>query len=275
MNDLLRQKKINGKIGLNVLVLCLFLPFCITACGGGRPGIKSSGHPSSKLVVLSEKSKGASFKPYVINGERYYPLSDADGFVQSGKASWYGKKFHGRPTASGEIFDMHKKSAAHKTLPLGTYVRTLNLSNNKQIIVRVNDRGPFVKGRIIDLSYAAAKEIGLINTGVADVKIVALGREVGEFKSPQGTKTVVEIKDLKTGDFTIQVGAFKDKNNALTLSDRLKVIFDYVDVAVWKNGYKGTMYRVRVSKSKTLIEANKIEKKLEDMGFEGAFIVRL
>ncbi len=260
------------KRGYAPLILCLCLLFCISACGGGRHNSKASKY---KLVLLSEKTREASLRPYVINGVRYYPLSDAEGFVQSGKASWYGKKFHGRPTASGEIFDMYKKSAAHKTLPLGTYVRTLNLTNNKQSIVRINDRGPFVKGRIIDLSYAAAKEIGLVGPGVAAVKIVALGKEVGKFKSPQGIKPVVEIKNLKTGDFTVQVGAFKDKDNALRLSDRLKVIFDYVDVALWKHGHKGTMYRVRVSKSKTLIEAGKIEEKLEDMGFEEAFIVRL
>jgi len=232
-------------------------------------------HPPKKLIVLPEKSKAPSFKPYVINGERYYPLSDSDGFVQFGKSSWYGSKFHGRPTASGEKFDMHKKTAAHKTLPLGTYVKVLNLADKRQIIVRVNDRGPFVKGRIIDLSYAAAKEIGLIGPGVAEVKIIALGKEVGELKSPLGVKPVVEIRDLNKGEFAVQVGAFKDKRNALRLADRLKVIFDYVEVALRDDKDKGTIYRLRVSKSKTLTKAGEVVKKLENMGFEGAFIVSL
>jgi rare lipoprotein A len=211
----------------------------------------------------------------VINGERYYPLSDAEGFVQYGNASWYGKKFHGRPTASGEPFDMNKKSAAHKILPLGTYVKAVNLENNKQIVVRINDRGPFVKGRIIDFSYAAAKEIGLVGPGVVKVKIVALGREVGKIDSPSGSQPVVEISDLKKGEFTVQVGAFKSRENATRLSGKLKPIFDYVDVEMYDDERNGPVYRVRVSKSKTLANAEKMEKKLESMGFESAFIVSL
>ncbi|MCD6297361.1 MAG: septal ring lytic transglycosylase RlpA family protein, partial [Deltaproteobacteria bacterium] len=212
----------------------------------------------------------------VVKGERYFPLPDSDGFVQTGNASWYGKKFHGRPTASGERFNMYKESAAHKTLPLGTFVRVVNFSNKKQVIVNINDRGPFVKGRIIDLSYAAAKKIDLIGPGVARVRVVALGRQVGQLKSPQGIKPVVEIRDLNLGDFTVQVGAFQNKDNALKLADRLKVIFDYVDVSVHDARLgEGTLYKVRVSKSKTLNKAGEIEKKLEAMGFDKAFIVSL
>ncbi|MCP4668494.1 MAG: septal ring lytic transglycosylase RlpA family protein [Deltaproteobacteria bacterium] len=256
-----------------LLISILSVLLCLFACAREKPYVKKVKRPPKKLVILPETSKDPSFRPYVINGERYYPLSDSEGYVQFGKASWYGKKFHGRPTASGEIYDMYKKSAAHKTLPLGTYVRVLNLSNKKQILVKINDRGPFVKSRIIDLSYAAAKEMGLIGPGVAEVKIVAMGKEVGKLKSPQGMKPVVEIDDLNVGEFSVQVGAFKTKKNALKLSDRLKVIFDYVEVPVYKDPEKGTLYRVRVSRSKTLVEAGKIEKRLEDMGFEGAFVV--
>jgi rare lipoprotein A len=154
-------------------------------------------------------------------------------------------------------------------------VKVLNLSNKRYAILRINDRGPFVKGRIIDLSYGAAKEIGLIGPGVADVKIVALAREVGKFKSPQGLKPVVEFTDLNKGEFTIQVGAFKNKDNALRLADRLKVIFSYVDTTTYDDKDKGMLYRVRVSKSKTLNQAGEIEKRLEGMGFEEAFIVSL
>jgi rare lipoprotein A len=175
---------------------------------------------------------------------------------------------------SGEIYDMHKVSAAHKTLPLGTYVKVLNLSNNRKSIVRINDRGPFVKGRIIDLSYAAAKEIGLVGPGVAEVEIVALGKEVGELKTASGKKRVVESADLQRGVFAVQVGAFKDRNNALRLAERLKVIFDFVDVTVYDAG-RGLLYRVRVSKSDTLSRAGEVEKKLENMGFREAFVVSL
>jgi len=258
-----------------LVILGLSLLLCLTAYACGRNLVRPARHLSKKLIVLPEKTKGRGFKPYVINGERYYPLPDSEGFVQFGNASWYGREFHGRPTANGEVFDMHKKSAAHKTLPFGTYVKVVHLSNKKQIIVRINDRGPFVKGRIIDLSHAAAKELGLIGPGVARVKIAALGREVEELESPLGVKPVVEITDLNTGEFTVQVGAFGSKDNALRLGDRLKVIFGYVDVTVCDDKDKGTIYRVRVSKSKTLKKAGEIKRLLENMGFWEAFIVSL
>ena len=258
-----------------LIILWLSLLLCLTAYACGRHFVRPARHPSKKLIVLSEKTKGRGLKPYVINGGRYYPIPDSEGFVQSGMASWYGREFHGRPTANGEVFDMHKKSAAHKILPFGTYVKVVHLSNKKQIIVKINDRGPFVKGRIIDLSYAAAKEIGLIGPGVARVKIAALGREVEELESPLGVKPVVEIADLNMGEFTVQVGAFRIKDNALRLGDRLKVIFGYVDVTVYDGKDKRTIYRVRVSKSKTLNEAGEIKRKLENMGFGEAFIVSL
>lgn len=257
-----------------LIVIGLALLLCSMSCARERHYVKRGKPPSKKVIILPKKID-PSFRPYVINGQRYYPLPDSEGFVQFGKASWYGKKFHGRPTASGERYDMYKKSAAHKTLPLGTHVKVVNLSNKRYAILRINDRGPFVKGRIIDLSYGAAKEIGLIGPGVADVKIVALAREVGKFKSPQGLKPVVEFTDLNKGEFTIQVGAFKNKDNALKLADRLKVIFSYVDTTTYDDKDKGMLYRVRVSKSKTLNQAGEIEKRLEGMGFEEAFIVSL
>jgi rare lipoprotein A len=252
---------------------CVILTFFLFGCARERYYVKRPKPPPTKIVVLPETRKGTM--PYVVKGERYYPLSKSDGFVQFGKASWYGKKFHGRPTASGEIFNMYKKSAAHKTLPMSTYVKVQNLSNKKYSVVRVNDRGPFVKGRIIDLSYAAAKEIGLIGAGVVNVRIVALGREVGRLESEGGSKPVVELTDLEKGEFTIQVGAFQEEENALKLADRLKVIFDYVQIAVHEDEDRRKLYRVHVTKSKTLTRAGEIEKRLEEMGFTGAFIVRL
>ena len=170
---------------------------------------------------------------------------------------------------------MYKESAAHKTLPMGTYVNVTNLANGRHIIVKINDRGPFVKGRIIDLSYAAGRKIGLIGPGVADVKITALGRVVGNLKSPTGLKPVVEVGDLKKGEFTVQVGAFKYRENALRLADRLKVIFSIVEVGLYEDAVKGPLYRVRVSRTETLAKAGKIEKRLEAMGFEQAFVLGL
>lgn len=258
-----------------LLIPALSIFLCLTACARERRHLKPTQAPSKKLVVIPRNYKDPTLRPYMINGVRYYPLPESGGFVQFGKASWYGKEFHGRATSSGESFDMYKKTAAHKTLPLGTYVKVVNLDNKEEVVVEISDRGPFVKGRVIDLSYAAAKEIDLIGPGVSRVKIVALGKEVGELKSPLGIEPVVEIKDLNWGEFTVQVGAFSIKQNALMVGERLRVIFSYVEVAVYKDGEKGVTYRVRVSRSKSLDRARQIQKRLEDMGFEGAFVVSL
>ena len=257
------------------LLLYLVILSLLCACAKQKAPSRTTPPPPSKTIILPETGKGALPAPYEVNGTRYYPLPESHGFIQYGKASWYGGKFQGRPTANGESYDMHKMTAAHKTLPFGTIVRVKNLFNKKSTVVRINDRGPFVKGREIDLSYAAAKEIGLVGPGVAEVQILALAREVGKLHSNDEAKPIVELRDFQKGEFTIQVGAFQDKNNALSLADRLKVIYKYVNVTLYTDGAGRTYYRVRASKSKTLEQAGKIEKKLEDMGFRGAFIVRI
>ena len=109
--------------------------------------------------------------PYTVLGKTYFPLQESRTYVASGTASWYGTKFHGQNTANGEVYDLYGMSAAHKTLPLPSYVRVTNLDNNKTVILRVNDRGPFYSDRIIDLSYAAAKKLGYAETGTARVKV--------------------------------------------------------------------------------------------------------
>ncbi|UVJ43458.1 septal ring lytic transglycosylase RlpA family protein [Pseudomonas sp. LS1212] len=109
--------------------------------------------------------------PYTVLGKTYFPIPDSRNYVASGTASWYGTKFHGQNTANGEVYDLYGMSAAHKTLPLPSYVRVTNLDNNKSVILRVNDRGPFYSDRIIDLSYAAAKKLGYAETGTARVKV--------------------------------------------------------------------------------------------------------
>jgi rare lipoprotein A len=250
------------------LYLYLIISLLLVSCSWSGSPIRISKPPSERVKTSVPES-------YVVNGKRYYPLPDSTGYVETGEASWYGKKFHGHSTASGEIYDMHKLTAAHKTLPFGTYVKVINLTNNKYNIVRINDRGPFVKGRIIDLSYQAAKELLLIGPGVARVKVIVLGKENEKKVSKKNTSPVLEVKNLKTGEFTIQVGAFKDKKNATRLARRLKVIFEYVNIIEYINENKVTLYRLHVSKTTTLTKAGEMEKRLEDMGFTEAFIVRL
>ncbi len=210
-------------------------------------------------------------RPYKVMGKWYQPLNDANNFVQIGKASWYGRKFHGRKTANGEIYDMYAISAAHKTLPIGTYVRVHNLHNNKKIVARINDRGPFVRGRIIDLSYAAAKKIGIVGPGTAKVKIVALG--VSEVSEPKTDKhrTCVPV-NYYAGNFTFQVGAFCDLQNAERFREKLAQKYRNAHITTYDDG-DTIYYRVRLGKCSNLEQAADYEKYLNDNGFNDAFIV--
>ena len=115
--------------------------------------------------------------PYTVLGKTYYPIGDGRNYRETGTASWYGTKFHGQPTANGEKYDLYGMSAAHKTLPLPSYVRVTNLDNGKTVVLRVNDRGPFYSDRIIDLSFAAAKKLGYAETGTARVKVEGIDPE--------------------------------------------------------------------------------------------------
>jgi rare lipoprotein A len=139
----------------------LFLWSCLWGCSAPPPQV-SPGHP----------------KPYKVHGNWYQPLPSATDFREVGLASWYGKKFHGRRTSNGEIYNMYAMTAAHKTLPLNTWVRVTRRDTGKSIVVRVNDRGPFVTGRIIDLSYTGAKKLGMVGPGTARVIVTALGRAI-------------------------------------------------------------------------------------------------
>jgi rare lipoprotein A len=128
--------------------------------------------PDAEPRVENIRGSGPN-KPYEVLGERYTPMARDEPLSESGLASWYGRKFHGRPTASGEIYDMHAMTAAHRTMPIPSYARVRNPANGREVIVRINDRGPFTRGRIIDLSYTAALKLGVL-AGVAPVQVQRL-----------------------------------------------------------------------------------------------------
>jgi rare lipoprotein A len=208
--------------------------------------------------------------PYRVGREWYQPIPDADGFRERGAASWYGQKFHGRKTSNGEIYDMYGVSAAHKTLPFGTVVQVRNLSNGRELDVRINDRGPFVKGRIIDLSYGAAQKLGVVEPGTAPVEIVARAAPARKVRLAGGQERLVAV-DLTSGNFTFQIGAFQDRGNAERLAARLKQDYEHVHVASFDRG-DGLFHRVRVGLASTLKEADEYEQALLRQGFD-VFIV--
>ena len=207
-------------------------------------------------------------KPYKVLGKWYQPLPHAEGFRQNGIASWYGREFHGKKTSNGEIYNMYAMTAAHKTLPLGTYVRVSNPGNNRSAVVRINDRGPFVRGRIIDLSFAAADDIGIVDSGTAWVEVVALGKPA----STGGTSPAYTAEDYSHGNFTFQVGAFLNRENAERQKRQLEQRYKNAHITVYDRGDQ-IFYRVRVGRFTTLEEAVQQEEILIQDGFPDAILV--
>ncbi len=240
------------------LLLTQFLGGCASA---PRPAPPYAGTMYGRNIPPTQR-------PYRVGRTCYYPLPSATGFVQVGYASWYGRKFHGRQTANGERYNMYDFTAAHRTLPMNTRVLVKNLQNGKTVVVRINDRGPFVKKRIIDLSYAAARRIGLVGPGTAKVKLVALA----EGWSSRGKICYKSPPNLKKGKFYIQVGAFQNRLNAYGLRDSLARLYKDVRVTLYNNGGK-VFYRVQLYASDNYDRARDIEAKLERRGFEEAFLV--
>jgi rare lipoprotein A len=200
---------------------------------------------------------------YSVFGRTYHTLLSPDGYVEEGLASWYGHEFHGRSTSSGETYDMHSLTAAHKTLPLHCWVRVCNLANGREVVVRVNDRGPFVDGRVIDLSLAGAKALGMEAEGVVPCRVEALG-----FRVPGGWR---RPESYDAGEFTIQVGAFRDPANARRLQENLRV-WGQADISPFERG-GATLYRVRVARYRSLAEALRWQEEIRRQGFADAFVV--
>lgn len=203
-----------------------------------------------------------------------------------GTASWYGPEFHGKKTASGEVFDMTDLTAAHKELPLGTTCIVTNLRNNKSVTVRINDRGPFVKDRVIDLSYAAAKVVGMIDTGTAPVRVEVLAGGDADIGDPIAAPTVggtpIETEIIAsapiapatpapvTGEtgtvYTIQVGSFSSKDNADTLLDTLSATHKDAYIEEFSTT-ESSYWRVRVGKYPTREDAARTAAELTAAGY--------
>lgn len=244
------------------LCACLFLAGC-SAVGPARPvkpSVPVARTPAKKppsaqppATAPATPATGAGNPPfYEVYGERYFVMPSSEGYRQTGVASWYGEAFHGKRTSSGTIYNMYEFTAAHKTLPLPSLVRVTNLGNGKSVVVTVDDRGPFVKGRLIDLSFAAARELDIVRTGTAEVEVEALGGVSGagpvivyspgnspSAPSPAGESiapTLVPAQHLY-----MQVGAFGNLANAERLKSRLE-----------SNGVNNVVIRYDASASKIL-----------------------
>jgi rare lipoprotein A len=202
-------------------IMVVLLPACMSLNWGSNKA-----QPTRTTSSTQKHSRG---NPpfYVVFGERYYVMGSSQGYRETGVASWYGKKFQGKPTSSGEIYDMHEMTAAHKTLPLPTRVRVTNLKNGRSVIVKVNDRGPFIDNRIIDMSYSAAKKLDMVTNGTALVEVVALEASARATPVEQHAKTaqVAAAAVTSAPDTTVlylQIGAFGEQLNARQLQQQLQ-----------------------------------------------------
>ncbi len=245
-------------IGVVVLLTGL-----LSGCGGGY-------HTRVVETPSTAGLKGHQ-KPYTVNGQMYHPMASCEGFVQDGLASWYGPDFHGKKTSNGEIYNMHAMTAAHKTLPLGTSVRVVNQINGRQEIVRINDRGPFVGSRIIDLSYEAAKRLGVVGPGTAPVRIEALGIAQTD---AQGNQTYISSVNYESGNYAVQIGAFSLSDNAQRLASKYQ---QKLGSAVIKQGWVGgkLFYRVWVGRYESLTAAYAASDEFGRAGYGNSFVVAL
>ncbi|WP_239544014.1 septal ring lytic transglycosylase RlpA family protein [Marinomonas foliarum] len=265
------------------------------ASGGGRYSILQDHAPTGDIKVdhlpdlvpkWEQKSRGGNKSPYEVWGKKYWVMDSAQGYVAEGTASWYGKKFHGHKTSNGETYDMYAFSAAHKSLPLPTYLKVTNLDNQRSVIVRVNDRGPFHGDRLIDLSYAAAARLDYHKKGLARVKVEAITPAQGQAYRPDETVVsapapplkaspakaltapVVDVQRSQTElSFShLQMGAFSSEESADKLKLRLFEAFD-TSVKVVINKQSDGLYKVFVGPFESSEELLDWQNKLQQEGF--------
>ena len=277
---------------LSILLLAILLSSCGFFGGLGKPGGSTDSAPNvtldnRKIINATPKvearSRGGNFTPYTVLGKTYRVMKTAKGYKERGGASWYGTKFHGRLTSNGERYNMYEMTAAHKSLPIPTYVTVKNLDNGREIIVRVNDRGPFHEGRIIDLSYAAASKIGMLKQGTARVEVEAI--DPREWKKSKRSRKKAKVAAAKLSAAAIstpavvapapaiepsaavikqqylQVAAFKSLEAAQTLQnkllDSLQALNESANVVIHPS-VQG-IYRVRIGPFGSTVESLSIK----------------
>jgi rare lipoprotein A len=252
-------------------VLCVLCMSFSSGCGARRP-IADRRHPppaqpaetpaetansAKRSTDVPETPGSPSAAAPAPRRSKAAPLAAPSGYTEQGNASWYGIPFHGRRASNGEIYDMYKLTAAHRTLPFETMVRVTNINNGKFTVVRITDRGPFVDNRIIDLSLAAAREIDSVGSGVVPVRVEVLGGV-----------------DPTTGFFTVQVGAFRERANAEHLRDRLSASYSPIYVQQYESP-DGVFFRVRVGRISGEDAAHQFGEQLRDREGFTTLVTRL
>ena len=255
-----------------VLLVVVVAMLAVSGCGkrpvpvssrpapGGRPVAAPTPVPSQQPGPVPK----GTFKPYTIAGRTYYPLSSGDGYVEEGVASWYGYGFHGKKTANGETYDMRAMTAAHKILPMNTYIRVTRLDNGRAVTLRVNDRGPFVGSRIVDLSQAGAEQLDMVGPGTARVRLEVVG------VAGQAMPHVAQA--LASGRYYVQVGSFRFRDNAQRLKRQL-VAGGYSGSRMQEADIEGARYwRVQAGAFEGMARAKRAHADLRNK-YPGAFLI--
>jgi rare lipoprotein A len=261
-------------IGLRTACAAALAAVLLQACGG--PGPRDDGPPRDAAarelppdaVPRTEpKSRYGNPASYVVLGQRYHVMGTAHGHVERGVASWYGNKFHGRRTSSGETYDMHLMTAAHRSLPLPSYVEVVNLENNRRVVVRVNDRGPFHANRIIDLSYSAARKLDIVRTGTGLVEIRALTPGLAPARvEPAPTLRPASVAPAPR--LYLQAGAFSESGNAQRLRERIASLGGAA-VRVHEAVVEGQrLFRVRLGPLSDVAQADRLSAQMVATGMD-------
>lgn len=282
-----------------IRALALLLTLAVCACSSpetvkrtAKTGDRSGKVVDRRLGVSASPYRALTYnvssykvgEPYKI-AERWYRPKEYETFSETGIASWYGHKFHSRQTANGEVFNMYAMTAAHRVLPMPSAVRVTNLENGRRVIVRINDRGPYARERIIDLSLAAAEKAGFRRKGVTRVRVELLpelSRKVARIAKSGGgarkqDRLIAEFVgggSPPPGVYYVQAGTFRSRKNAETMVTRLRRHFDRVMVhtSTAKNGR--VLHRVRIGPEATRRSANALQSRVQARGPRDAFVVR-
>ena len=250
---------------------------CFTACTSMQSTLVSDDAPANPRDVSNVPdavpraeplSRYGNMESYQVYGKTYHTLPSSSGYRESGIASWYGTKFHGKRTSSGEPYDLYAMTAAHKTLPLPTYVEVTNLKNNRKVIVKVNDRGPFHEDRLIDLSYSAASRLDILPYGTGEVEI----RAIDPTQSGQPAAPASAAMTALPGDslLFLQVGAFSSRANAERMQGDLQTQNLGAIRIVEATTDAGTFYKVQVGPLPSHMEANRVTQELKTLGINNS-----
>ncbi|MDO3385283.1 septal ring lytic transglycosylase RlpA family protein [Gilvimarinus sp. SDUM040013] len=263
---------------LKVVVWCVIAGLAACSQNESRYAMKHDTGPDRHVDVThipdavpkyEARTRAGNKNPYTVLGQTYYLIEDESDYKERGTASWYGKKFHGHKTSNGEVYDMYGMTAAHKTLPIPSYVRVTYLKNGRSVVVRVNDRGPFHQGRIIDLSYAAAQKLGIASagTGPVEVEIVVPG------DTPPPPLRPEDRAATHADGIYLQVGAFSSASNAKGLRDDVDSVLE-ARVFVSEFLAAKSLYRVRIGPLADMAEVSRVRGKLTGAGFSAGHIVK-